>query len=99
VIIGKDGWYPDLGEPVVVEYEGVWACWPGGTSNIDVFPTEVGAKRSAAGTNPLEGNYAIATIGTDGDEFDPEDPKSYVLGELRTWVRDEYGVYSENGWL
>lgn len=96
--IGKPD-YPDLDEPVVVEYEGVWACWHGGTANIDIFPTEIGARTYATGGNPDEGHHAIATRGTKGDEFDPDDPESYVLGELKDWMRDEYGVYSQNGWI
>lgn len=90
--IGMPDW-PSLEEPIVVEHDGWWAAWHGGRANIDVFPSEVGAKRDALGTNPMDGNYAVATIGTEGDEFDPEDPEDYVRSELRGWVRTDAQYY------
>lgn len=93
--IGMPDW-PKLDEPVVIEYDRWWAAWGGG-EYINIFTNEVGAKRSALGTNPMDGNYAVHSLNTTGDEFDPDEPEDYVRSELRSWARAEGEVYRSNG--
>ncbi|MCP9209577.1 hypothetical protein [Streptomyces cucumeris] len=89
--IGMPDW-PKLDEPVVVEVDGFWATWHGG-EYIDVFRSEVGAKRAARNEHPGDGHYAVSEVNTTGDEFDPENPEDYVRTELRAWIRSEGQYY------